>query len=168
MKGEDEPLKESLGLNEIISESVVKYSRCIIMVAFTYVKNISDAQDIAQDTFLTYMIKNPTFENKEHEKAWLIRVAINKSKNYLKSPWKKRTTTLKEDLCYMQKEEIYLLEQVLQLDEKYKIPIHLYYYEGYSIEEISKIIGKKTGTIGTLLSRGRKILKIELGGVIDD
>ena len=168
MKGADEILKDSLALNENIRDSVLKYSRCIIMVAFTYVKSISDAEDIAQDTFLTYMIKNPVFESEEHEKAWLIHVAINKSKNYLKTPWRKNTSPLKEDLCYLQEEEYYLLEQVLELDEKYKIPIHLFYYEGYSIEEISKIIGKKPSTIGTLLSRGRKILKIELGGFNND
>jgi RNA polymerase sigma-70 factor (ECF subfamily) len=56
-----------------------------------------------------------------------------------------------------------LLNAVLSLDENYKIPIYLMYYEGYSIKEISQILKTNPATIGTRLKRGRDILKNKLG-----
>lgn len=151
-------------LNENVHNAVSKYSHGIIRVAFTYVKNIADAEDIAQDTFLAYLNKKPEFESEEHEKAWLIRVAINKSKNLLKTSWLKNRRQLVEDLSYLPEEESDILYSVLSLDKKYRVPIHLYYYEGYSINEIAEILSVKSSTVGTWLDRGRKILKEKLGG----
>lgn len=157
-------MNNSFELNEKIQKSVLKYSDSIIRVAFTYVKNIADAEDIAQDTFLAYLNKNPVFESDEHEKAWLIRVTINKCKNLLKTSWFKKSRPLLEDLSYLPKEESDILYLVLELDKKYRLPIHLYYYEGYSINEIAEILGAKPSTVGTWLDRGRKVLKEKLGG----
>lgn len=157
-------MNNSLDLNENISNAVSRYSNSIIRVAFTYVKNIADAEDIAQDTFLAVLNKKPVFESGEHEKAWLIRVAINKSKNLLKTSWLKNRKQLTEDLSYLPEEESDILYLVLELDKKYRIPIHLYYYEGYSINEIAEILNAKPSTVGTWLERGRKVLKEKLGG----
>jgi RNA polymerase sigma-70 factor (ECF subfamily) len=157
-------MNKSYELNDYIQEAVEKYSPSIIRIAFTYVKNMADAEDILQDTFLSFLQLNPLFESAEHEKAWFIRVAINKSKNYLKSGWFKNKVPLTEDLSYMPEEEHGLLEEVMKLDEKYRIPIHLFYYEGYSIDEIADLMQAKSTTIKTWLSRGRKILKKKLGG----
>lgn len=164
MKGVGEIVNNSLELNENIPNVVLKHSNSIIRAAFTYVKNISDAEDIAQNTFLSYMFQKHDFESEEHEKAWLIRVAINKSKNFLKTAWLKNRRQLTEDLSYLSKEENDVLKAVLALDKKYRLPIHLHYYEGYSIKEIADILQTKPSTIGTWLARGRKVLKLRLGG----
>lgn len=150
---------------ENIGRIVSKYSGNIIRVAFTYVKNMPDAEDIAQDVFLTYLTKRIEFNSEEHEKAWLIRVTINKSKNYIKAHWFKERALLTEDIIYLPEEEHEALSAVLELDKKYRLPIHLYYYEGYSIQEIADILHSKPATIGTRLARARSILKSKLGGV---
>ena len=150
-------------------EDIVKeHSRNIIHAAYIYVKNIADAEDVAQETFLEYIKRKPEFENKEHEKAWLMRVAVNKSKNHLKTSWIRKRTSLKDDFTCLQEEENDLILAVLKLEIKYRIPIHMFYYEGYSIKEIASILGASPSTIGTRLDRGRKNLKRMIGGRSDE
>ncbi len=153
---------------ENLSRVVSNYSKNMIRIAFTYVKNISDAEDIAQEVFLAFYTKRPKFVNGDHEKAWLIRVCVNKSKNLVKARWFKDRHPLLEDLSYLPEEENEALSAVLELEEKYRIPIHLHYYEGYSIKEIAGILRVKPATVGTWLSRGRSLLKEKLGGFGDD
>lgn len=153
----------SYELNERIQSIINKYSKTIVRLAFTYVNNISDAEDIAQDVFLTYIQKLPEFNNDGHEKAWLIRVTINKCKDYLKSSWKKRIVPLSDDLSYIPQEDFLLLQTVFELDEKYRLPIYLYYFDDYSIKEIAVFLNINSSTIGTQLERGRNIIKNRLG-----
>lgn len=154
----------SLELDECIRQAVSKYSQNILKIAFAYVKNMADSEDIMQETFLAFIRQKPAFESKEHEKAWFIRVTINKSKDFLKSGWFKSRVPLTEDLSYLPKEESEILEEVMQLDKKYRIPIHLFYYENYSIDEIADMLRTKSSTVKTWLARGRNILKKKLGG----
>ena len=160
----------SLTGNEYIKYVLDTYSKMIVRLAFTYTKSLCDAEDIAQDVFVSLIEKNKTFENSEHEKAWLIRVTVNKSKNFVKSSWIKKTVPIDEAMTKTSEEKSDdILEEVLKMPEKYRTVIHLFYYEGYQINEIADILGKSTGTIGTWLSRGRKILKERLeGGFIDE
>ncbi len=153
-----------------IRYAIGKYSNSIIKLSYTYVQNICDAEDIAQEVFLALMKRNKPFENEEHEKAWVLRTAVNKSKNYLKSGWVKRTVPLEEapDEHYEPDEKTQVMEAVLSLPEKYRTPIHLFYYDGYSINEIALIINKKPATVGTLLARGRARLKALMIGGFDD
>ena len=156
-------MADELGLNEKIHRVVNKYSPNIVRVAFTFVKNISDAEDIAQDVFLAYFQKAPAFHDEEHEKAWLCRVAINKAKDYLKSSWKKRVEPLREDLSYIPSQDFTLLRTVLDLEEIYRLPIYLYYFNDFSIREIAGMLRINASTVGTRLDRGRKIIKQKLG-----
>ena len=159
----------SLTGNEYIKYILDTYSKMIVRLAFTYTKNLCDAEDIAQDVFVSLIEKNKEFENSEHEKAWLIRVTVNKSKNFVKSAWVKKTVPIDEALTKSTEEKNDdILAEVLAMPEKYRTVIHLFYYEGYSIKEISEILGKSTGTIGTWLSRGREILKKRLEGGFDE
>ncbi|GGG72539.1 MULTISPECIES: RNA polymerase sigma factor [Paenibacillus] len=155
----------SYELNESVRRALDLYSQSLIKVAFTYLKNIADAEEVTQEVFLAYLQKRPVFENNEHEKAWLIRTTINKSKNMLKTGWFKSRNPVPEDLSYLPKEENEVLQAVLALDKKYRIPIHLHYYEGYSIQEIAVIMQSKPATVGTWLARGRLILKEKIGGL---
>lgn len=153
-------------LNEFIQATITKYSSTVVKTAFSYLKNTADAEDITQEVFLTLIEKQPKLESEEHLKAWLIRVAINKCKNYLKSSWYKSKNPLPEQgMSYLPKEESEVLSAVFSLDSKYRIPIHLYYYEGYAIKEIANILNVPAATIGTRLSRARKLLKNKIGGI---
>lgn len=154
----------SFGTDEYIQHVLDKYSTMLIKLAFTYVKNMSDAEDITQDVFVSLIKRGSCFESEEHEKAWLLRVTINKCKNRLKSSWNRLNVPLEEDISYLPEEESEVLVTVLNLPPKYRTVIHLFYYENYSMNEIAKLLGKKPATIGTWLSRGRTILKSKLIG----
>jgi RNA polymerase sigma factor, sigma-70 family len=157
----------SFGTDEYIQRVLEQYSVLLIKLAFTYVKSVADAEDITQEVLISLMKRGIPFDSEEHEKAWLIRVTINKCKNHLKSAWLKWNVPLPEDLSYLPKEESEVLSQLLKLPTKYRSVLHLFYYENYSMEEIAKILGRKPATIGTWLSRGRNLLKAELTGGFD-
>jgi RNA polymerase sigma-70 factor (ECF subfamily) len=157
-------MEYSFGTDEYIKHVLEKYSKMLVKLAFTYVKNMADAEDITQDVFVSLIKKGTGFDNDEHEKAWLIRVTINHCKNHLKSSWNKLKVPLEEDISYIPKEDSEVLVLVLNLPAKYRSVIHLYYYEDYSINEIASILHKNPATVGTWLARGRNLLKSQLIG----
>ena len=158
------PTKHIDGMQKVVT----KYCKDIVRLVFAYVKNLSDAEDITQDVFLIYMLKAPIFESEIKEKAWLMRVAVNKSKDYLKSWWRKQRSVMPEDLSELPSESGILLQTVLEIPEKYRLPIYLFYYEGYSIKEIARILGSNSSTVGTWLERGRNILGEKLRTEYDE
>ncbi len=160
-------MKYSFGTDEYIHYILEKYSKSLIKIAFTYMKNIADAEDIVQEVYISLMRRGKDFDSEEHEKAWLIRVTINQCKNRLKSAWYRKSVPLDEDISYLPEEESEVLAAVFELPVKYRSVIHLFYYENYSMQEISKLLRKSPGTIGTWLSRGRKLLKNKLDGGFD-
>ncbi len=150
-----------------VNNAVEKYADMIRRICFYYLKNQADTEDVFQNVFLKYMMHDESFHDDEHEKAWLLRVAINACKDYLKSFFRNNTVTLEiinEMAAEVPEEHREVMEAVLSLPNKYKDPIYLHYYEGYSAAEIGRILGKKENTVYSLLSRGRKILKEKLGG----
>ena len=147
-----------------IEDAVREYTQMVLNIAYTYTKNSHDAEDIAQDVCLSLYRNMWKIGSDEYMKAWLIRVTINKSKNHMKTAWIRKRSEMpnvQQDLPTNETGD--LLNAVLSLDVKYKIPIYLMYYEGYSIKEISEIVKIKPATIGTRLKRGREILKTLLG-----
>ncbi len=163
----------SYGADGYIQYVLDTYSQSLIRLCYTYVHNICDAEDITQDVFVALLKRGRPFDSTEHEKAWLLRTAINKSKNYLRSGWVRRTVPMEDaDLSEPDdsaSEKNQVMEAVLSLPEKYRTVIHLFYYNGYSINEISEIVGKKSATVGTLLARGRNLLKeMMIGGFDED
>jgi RNA polymerase sigma-70 factor (ECF subfamily) len=117
--------------------------------------------------FLKYILKDVSFESDAHEKAWLIRVAINTCKDLLKSFFRRKVTSLEDvdtEPFYIQDESREILDAVLKLPEKYKDVIYLFYYEGYTAVEIAKILKKNENTIYTWLSRAKMKLRDSLGG----
>ena len=156
-------MKSSLTLDEDINTIINTYSASILRLAYSYVKNHSDAEDIAQNVLISYMEKSPVFLNEAHKKAWIMRVTSNKCKDMLRSNWKRRISTLPDDISYLSEESSGLLTHVLKLDEKYRIPIHLFYYEGYTISQIADVLDCNAATVGTWLARGRKLLKSMIG-----
>lgn len=148
----------SFGTDEYIQYVVERYSSMLLRVAYTIVHSTADSEDVVQEVFLTLITKCPHFHDEEHEKAWLIRVVINRSRNLVKSKaW--QSCELKEEIPDRAEPEGELLTAVLSLPEKYSTPLHLYYYEGYSIKEIAQLMRLLPATIGTRLLRARRMLK---------
>lgn len=141
---------------------ILQYGHGVQSLAFTYVKNRHDAEDIAQEVFLTYLQKAPSFANGKKEKSWLMTVTVNRCKSFLRDI-RRTETHLPEDLSYLPKEEMDLMQAMLNMEEKYRLPLHLYYYEGYSLAEIGKLLRCPAATIGSRLARGREKLKQILG-----
>lgn len=145
-----------------IEEIVEEYSDLLLRVAFMYMKNISDAEDIIQETFLRLVKDYPSFDNDEHKKAWLIRVTINLCKNRLKSAWFRKTVPIYDTIVSFSDEEKFIMDTVMELPSKYRSVILLYYHRGYSIGEISGILNIKQSTISSQLQRARSQLKSKL------
>lgn len=142
------------------------YADTVRRICMLHLKNSADTEDIFQEVFLKYALSSVIFESAEHEKAWIIRVAVNSCKDLLKSFFRSRTVSMEDivSLPAVQTEEYNnVLETVLGLPQKYKDVVYLHYYEGYSAVEIGKILGKNVNTVYTLLARARKMLQERLG-----
>ncbi len=151
-----------------ITDIYYRNVQSVFRVAYMYLGNNTDAEDIVQNVFITFMDKNPEFNDMNHEKAWFVTVTKNKCKNLLKSFWKGRQGDFSdlEQISYEQKfkEEDEIVDKLKKLKRDYRVVIYLYYYEGFSVKEIGNILNKSESTIQTWLARGREKLRIELGG----
>ena len=142
-----------------------KYQNNLYAVAFNVCKNAEDAEDVVQDTFIQYYSFEKQFDNEQHIRAWLIRVAINKAKNMNRTFWRKNKMSLEdymETLTFETPKSGELFEAAMSLPEKYRIVIHLFYYEDYTIREIARILRLTEGNIKVRLSRARSLLREKL------
>ena len=142
-----------------------KYKDNLFSVAFNICRNATDADDVVQDTLIQYHTTEKQFDSEQHIRSWLLRVAINKAKNINMSFFRRASVPIEdyiETLVFETSEEKDLLEAVLRLPEKYRIAIHLFYYEEYSVKEISEILHTSESNVKVRLSRGRKLLKTSL------
>jgi len=139
-----------------------RYKDNLFAVAFNVCKNAADADDVVQDTFVQYHTQNRQFESEQHIKAWLIRVAINRSINVTRSLWRRSSLPLEdymESLPFEAPEDSTLFAQVMALPEKYRVVIHLFYYEDYPVKDIAGILKVSENNVKVRLSRGRALLK---------
>lgn len=166
-------MSDSLRTNDHIQQVVNEYADMLLRIAFTHLANRQDAEDVVQSVFLKYIEKQPSFAGKEHEKAWFIRVSTNLCKNHRQAAWFKRTVQLDEKIGYpaFNQEEIdeqIIFDAVLNLPQKYRMVIYLFYYEDYSNQQIAKICDMKEATVRSQLFRARKLLKASLEGAFLD
>ena len=141
---------------------VEKYQENILRAAFSICRNREDAEDVVQNTFLQYLHTKQEFDSEEHIRAWLLRTAVNQSKNMVKAFWRRNRTSLEEymaEVPFREPQDRTLVEAVLALPGSCRIVIHLYYYEGYSVSEISRILGLSQTAVKNRLLRGRKLLR---------
>jgi RNA polymerase sigma-70 factor (ECF subfamily) len=142
-----------------------KYRDRLFAAAFHICRNAADADDVVQETLLRYHKTDMEYENEEHLKAWLLRVAINQAKNVKRSFFRHRIVPLEdymETLTFDSGDSENLFLEVMRLPEKYRIVIHLYYYEEYSVRQISQILGISDSNTKIRLARGRAKLKKKL------
>jgi RNA polymerase sigma-70 factor (ECF subfamily) len=141
-----------------IEEFVRKYESRLYRTAIAIMGNRADAEDIVQDAFIKVLEKRPSFESPEHEIAWLIRVTVNLCRSRLRSTWWKKTEPLLDSYPARFESEQQLMETILSLPAKYRIVLHLFYYEGYSTREIADITDQKESTVRSQLTRARQKL----------
>jgi RNA polymerase sigma-70 factor (ECF subfamily) len=145
-----------------------EYGNNILRLAYSYLHNMSDAEDALQDVLIQFIKTTPKFENVEHEKAWLMRVSINISKNKITYNKIRKTDQLHENLAAAEREDLAMVwDAAKKLDVKYSEVIHLYYYQGYSIVQVAELLSKNESTIRSLLKRARMKLKAVLMEVYD-
>ncbi len=141
------------------------YGSMLYKIAFLYLSNATDAEDVLQDVFTKYLCGGYQFKDAEHEKAWLIRVTQNKCLDYLRKAGRKTVCIDEIPLTdsYRQNDLAQdVLSKVIALPKKYKSAIILFYYENYNVEEISKTLKISQSAVKKRLQRGRDILKLEL------
>lgn len=149
-----------------VRQAMDEYGDMVWRVCMVHLKNTADSEDILQNVFLKYALHTAPFESPEHEKAWILRVAINACRDLLRNVFRSRTVPL-EEVFQEQAQEVPeenrdLLRAVLTLPPQYKDAVYLYYYEGYKAAEIGKILRKNVNTVYSLLERARGLLKKRL------
>ena len=144
--------------SEEIQRVVEQYSDLLLHAALTRTDCAADAEDVVQEAFLKLMTRRPRFRDEAHEKAWLIRTTLNLAHDLRRSA-SRRNLPLEEAAAAEAQPTPPLLSAVRALPDKYGAIIHLHYYEGYTIQEIAKLLSLPAGTVGVRLSRGRERLK---------
>lgn len=153
-----QPSREKV--NQRATALLDQYGEHILRLAYSYLHNQSDAEDILQDTLIQYLRTAPVLESPAHEKAWLLRVAGNLSKNLLRAQGYRQADQLEETLVAQEREDLsYVWDAVKALPVPYREAIHLFYYEGYSTAQIAQILDQKESTVRSRLKRGREKLR---------
>ncbi len=144
------------------------YGNSILRLAYSYLHNMSDAEEITQDTLVQYLKEAPAFADETHEKAWCLRVAGNLAKNRIKYNQVRDADELDEELAAEERDDLsFVWEAVKALPIKYREVVHLFYHEGYTTAEIAHILQMKEATVRSYLSRGREQLKAVLKEAYD-
>ena len=148
----------------VFMELAGRYKDTVFRVALNSLGSPVDADDIVQETLIRLLERTEPFENEAHAKHWLIRVTLNLCKNVLHSPWRRHSPLEEAEAVpvFDRPEQGELYEEVMALPEKYRTVLYLFYYEGYSVKEISDILGVRVTVVTSRLSRARQKLKFQM------
>lgn len=141
-----------------------RYMDTIFRVAYGFLRSRADADDVTQDVLIQLYKTDTAFESEAHIKRWLIRVTVNRCKNIFRSPWYRTEdiAAYENSLPFEAPEHRELFDAVMALDRRYRVPVLLYYFEGYSQKEIAQLLAIPEETVRTRLFRARGKLKIKL------
>lgn len=136
----------------------------VYRVALNWFRSPADAEDAAQTAMLKLWQTDTEFADDEHLRRWLVRVALNVCKDMARSPWRRHTVPLEElpEPAFSDEERRTVYREVMALPGKYRVPLYLYYYEGYSVSEIGDLLRLNVSTVQTRLARARGKLKLSL------
>lgn len=152
-------MNTSVRPTDSIEQIMKTYGNMLYRICLATTGNESDAEDAVQETMLKYIRKTPRFADSEHEKAWLIRVAVNKCRDIIRYRKRHPIADMEEAENLTDfKEESGILDVLKALPEKYRTVLELYYVEEYNTSEIAEIIGKTTSAVKMRLQKGRKLL----------
>lgn len=145
-----------------------RFGNAILRLAYSYLHNTEDSEDVLQETLIRYIRSAPRFENDKHAKAWLMRVAANLSKNRIGSNKIRQADELNEELAAEEREDLsFVWQAVKELPPKQREVVHLFYQEGYSTAEIAGILNRNESTVRSDLKRGREALRAVLKEAYD-
>ena len=146
-----------------IKAVIEKYSNMLFRISYCILCNRQDAEDALQDTFFKFITKAPEFKDDEHEKAWLIKVVTNISKNMLVTRLKRKTVDI-DELKHIGVDDTDsgVFSAVMELPVKYKMVMTLYYIEGYTSAQISDMLSISEAAVRKRLQKGRELLKLEM------
>lgn len=149
---------------ERFTEAVEQYLDMVYRIALNYSRIPADAEDVAQTVMLRLWQTEMVFENETHLRHWLTRVTLNCCKDLSRTAWKRRTVPLESvaEPVFADPARQTLFQEVMALPGKYRVPLYLYYYEGYSVAEVGALLGLKPSTVQTRLARARAGLKTQL------
>lgn len=136
----------------------------VYRITLNWFREPADAEDAAQNVMLRLWRSEKPFADSEHLRRWLVRVTLNECKRISAHPWRSRTVPLEScpEPVFSDPPRQSLFREVMELPGKYRVPLYLYYYEGYGVREIGELLGMKTSTVQTRLARAREKLKIQL------
>lgn len=155
-------------INQQAERLLTQHGDTVLRMAYSYLHNMEDAEEILQDTLVQFLKAAPTLESQRHEKAWFLHVAANLCRNRLKYNAIRQADELADDLEAEERSDLlFVWDAVKSLPENYREVVHLYYYEGYQTAEIAKILGMKEATVRSNLARGREKLKSVLKEAYD-
>ena len=141
-----------------ITAAVEEYGSTLYRICLVSLGNIADAEDAVQDTFLKYIQKAPAFESGEHEKAWLIRVALNTCKDIIRHRRPQiDIETVQQSAPEPESGEV--MAALMTLPEKFRTVLILHYVEGYSVNETAEMIGRTPSAVKMRLQKGRKLFE---------
>lgn len=163
-----EPARSRTEVNARAEQLLDRYGNSLLRYAYSYLHNMEDAEEVLQDTLIQFLKTAPVFLSREHEKAWLLRVAANLSKNRLSYNKLRQTDELNEELTAEGREDLsFVWDAVRQLPESCREAVHLFYYEGLSTKQIASVLQRKEATVCSDLHRGREQLKTILKEAYD-
>lgn len=160
--------------SEQVEKLYRQYADMIYRIAFVRTLNQADSEDVLQEVFCRYIRKNPDFSDEGHERAWFIRVAVNCSNTVVTSAWRRHTATedahegaARDDTAEKMECRTEVYHAVMQLPPAQRTAVHLYYYEGCTVEHIAKLTGSSRSAVKSRLFRARDELRRLLKEDID-
>lgn len=146
--------------NLLANKYMGQYGHMVLRMAYSYLHNMPDAEDILQETLIKVIEAHPDFESEAHEKAYLLKTASNLAKNRIDYNKRRETDELNDELVAEEREDLaFVWEAVKSLPDTAGEVIHLFYQEGYPTAEIAKILDRKESTVRSDLKRARERLK---------
>lgn len=147
------------------TDAAERYLDMVYRIALNWFRNPADAEDASQNAMLRLWRADTDFQGEDdYLRHWLVRVTLNECKRISSHPWRKRTVSL--EVCpepvFSDPARQTLFQEVMDLPAKYRVPLYLYYYEGYSVDEVGELLSMKPSTVQTRLARARAKLKIQL------
>ena len=146
---------------------VEKYADTVTRICFVNLENRADAEDAWQNVFLKLFKAKHLWQKPENElRKWIVTVTLNECRDIKRKLFRRNHADIDElQVSYTEDFNKELIYEIRRLPIKYLQVIELYYFEGYSIGEISEILSEKGNTIKSRLKRGRELLK---GGLSDE
>lgn len=158
------PTRAEVEMDELIQ----RYRTMVYGLALAHTGSPADADDVFQETFLAYFRGGRVFRDEEHRKAWLLRTTLNQCRRVTSSTWRQKTVPLEEGeeipAPFREEEENRVWKALMALEEEFRLPLYLFYFEELSTQQIARALSLRPGTVRMRLSRGRDKLRMTLKG----